>query len=56
MMLYLNKVVVDRQVGLVESTGHGIIGEELPSNRETESIETVVIDEVLHLAFTIVTW
>ena len=51
----LDKCVVLLEVVLVEGAGKHVVGQELPANRETEDVEAVVVDEVLHLAGTIVT-
>ena len=51
----LNESVVFREVILVNIAAHGIVRKELPANGEAEDIESVIVDEVLHLALTIVT-
>jgi CO dehydrogenase/acetyl-CoA synthase epsilon subunit len=51
----LDKGIVFYEVVLVEGSSKDVVGEELPSNRKAEHIETIVIDKVLHLAGTIVT-
>lgn len=49
------RIVLDKVVGVKSAAGSGIVvNEELPANRETENVEAIVIDEVLHLAGTVV--
>ena len=50
----LNKSVVLREVILVDITRHGIVRQELPANGETKDVEPVIVDEMLHLALTVV--
>lgn len=45
--------IILSEVGGVEGTGFGTTCEELPSDRETEGIEAVVIYEVCHLALSV---
>lgn len=51
----LDKRVVLLEVVLVERTSEHVVGEELPADGETEDVETVVVDKVLHLSSAIMT-
>lgn len=50
---HLDKIIVFDKVGIIEGTAKDVVGEELPANRKTESIETISVDKVLHLPNTI---
>lgn len=50
---YVDQIVILRKVGLIECACSLILSQELPADGETEGIESKVIDEVLHLAFTV---
>lgn len=49
----LDQRIVLHQVSLVDGTRGDVVRQELPANWETEDVETVVIDEVLHLSGTV---
>lgn len=51
----LDKGIVLGEVVLIDIGVENIVRQELPSDGETEDVESVVIDEVLHLTFTVVT-
>jgi hypothetical protein len=48
----LNLLVVGGPVGGVKSAADLVVGQELPADRDTESVESVVGDKVLHLVET----
>lgn len=50
----LNKSIVLLEVILVNVAAHDIVRKELPADRETEDIEAIVVNEVLHLSLTVV--
>lgn len=50
----LNESVVLRKVILVNITAHDVVSKELPADGETENVEPVIVDEVLHLPLAVV--
>ena len=51
----LNEIVILLHVGRVDVTAEHIISKKLPPNRQAEGIETIVFDEVVHLALAVMT-
>lgn len=49
----LNKSIVLLEVIFVNVATHDIVCKELPADRETEDIEAIVVNEVLHLSLTV---
>lgn len=49
----IDEIVVFVKGCLVQGASFSVAGQELPADRETEGIETVVINEMRHLASTI---
>ena len=45
----LDLLVVDSPVGGAEGTADLVVDEELPADGDTEGVETVILDEVVHL-------
>lgn len=45
----LDLLVVDSPVGGAEGTANLVVDEELPADGDTEGVEAVVLDEVVHL-------
>ena len=45
----LNLLIEDSPVGGAEGAADSVVDEVLPADRDTESVETVVLDEVVHL-------
>ena len=50
----LDQSVGFSKVGLIQGSGEDVVREELPAAGETEDVEAVIVDEVLHLAGAIV--
>ena len=48
----LHQSVVALEVGFVERAAELVVDKELPSDRQTEDVELVVLDEMSHLACT----
>ena len=51
----LDERIVGRQVCGVDYASCSVVGQELPTDRKTESVESVIVDEVCHLSLTVVT-
>jgi hypothetical protein len=49
----LDQVVVFLEIRCVESATNLVVDEILPPNGQTEDVQTVVVDEVLHLTSTV---
>ena len=49
----LNKRIILSEVGRVDISGGSVVRQELPANRETEDVETVILNKVHHLAKTV---
>ena len=49
----LDQSVVFGKVGLIQGSGEDVVREELPADGETEDVEAIVVDEVLHLPSTV---
>lgn len=52
----LHQVVVGTKVRAVEGTTKVVVDQVLPTNWQAEGVKPIIIDEVLHLGDTIVTW
>lgn len=50
----LHKVVVFREVRVDQRSAKDVVSEELPANRQTEGVETIVLNEMIHLSFAVV--
>ena len=49
----LNESIVFSEIIFVDISTKNVVRQELPSHRQTENVEAIIIDEVLHLSLSI---